>query len=198
MPPPAGRTRPDWNGQDLTGSRTLPQPIGPGVAGPDTQRLGPCTQSPPPSGSSPTLDMPVTACFFDHSLGHYFRPHCPEPGMLSHCHVPSSRARTPRLERPGPHRLAHTPSAHLPGGGGPGYSEPRTHPPQPGRPGYLLPAYSTVTPVDPARTSPDSDDIDHSITTPSAWAGLSHMRPDSDGTDGSITAQALLFAPVVP
>ena len=112
MSPPAGRARPDWNGQDLTGSRTLPQPIGPGVAGPDTK--------------------------------------------------------------------------------------PRTHPPQPGRPGYLLPAYSTVTPVDPARTSPDSDDIDHSITTPSAWAGLSHMRPDSDGTDGSITAQALLFAPVVP
>ena len=110
--------------------------------------------------------------------------------MLSHCHVPFSR--------PGPHRLAHTPSAHRPGGGGPGYSEPRTHPPQPGRPGYPLPAYSTVTPVDPARTSPDSDDIDHSITTPSAWAGLSHMRPDSDGTDGSITAQALLFAPVVP
>ena len=102
---------PDWHGQDITGSCTLPQPIGPGVAGPDTQRLGP----------------------------------------------------------------AHT------------------HPPQLGRPGYLLPTYSTVTPVDP-----DSDDIDHSITTPSARAGLSHMRPDSDGTDGSITAQALLFAPVVP
>ena len=82
--------------------------------------------------------MPVAACpppFFVCSLCHYFRPHGPEPGMLSHCHVPFSRARTPRLERPGPHRLAHTPSAHRPGGGGPGYSETRAlHPVPPSHP----------------------------------------------------------------